>query len=870
MNSEIKMKFEEKHEKMQKSIDIYCKNLNVIYRKIEAFNKIIYILKDTYINSNLNPPLNVFDNIFTDFSNEINKLIIPIETTVLYTLKYIIDSINQKFIKSSELYNKIKKRLSKEQELNENKKQYEFDSNTKNNNKNNNTTNLDEDKKIFNKALNDNTKQIYKYQIDYIHEKIDENLIKYDKMYNELNFNLNNNKEINIVLNLFANFVKQFSDNLQNFYSKLSEKIKDEDINKIQRNKEEKNNINIENENKKNDIIIFYQKNKPKEVDIEKTLLNISQKIINNENGLKLNSIITIFDLLEIDVDNDIEDDTEKNGNAQSIFLSDLSLTCKDGIIFVKNRQNFFHLGNILNSIFFKNKSNINIAYEIIKISKHFKFKNIFLYEIILKKNAYFRTKTLWIKIIEEFLVNKINNVIEEKLNTKIEEGDESKKKDKENIKLVLKNLNIDKRLSTVFKKLKNSQIKELYKYIQESVITILNTFIPIMHNFQVQNNIIHDIIKKYRDILGINNSIVKYLETQLLINSWISKNIYNVFNKDEIITYKNTIILSEASKFLSKIDYLKLIIINKECSSKLKKILFANIFAQKSINIESHIKYMCEYLQIKKLKDKYNYSQLKQDNIKYIKDNTSNKKVEKLANLIQQDLKRTALVKEKPEINDNLKNILCTFGFTFTDLGYYQGLNNLVSFLYQLLDFDEEITFYFLCGLMLNTNYNLMLKNKFIFLNKLFHAFEKIIKLVMPEFLYLLRKINIELNYFCSSWFINLYTGNLTIIDKNNPPLLLIFFFEKFIIDDWSSLFNLGLTILQFCYNEYILLEKEQLIKYIMNIIIDGNIFDNDNFEKCKNIFEKNEKIINEYLVDKILEITNYEYENKYLINSN
>ena len=87
MNSEISMKFEEKHEKMQKSIDIYCKNLNVIYRKIEAFNKIIYILKDTYINSNLNPPLNVFDNIFTDFSNEINKLIIPIETTVLYYLK---------------------------------------------------------------------------------------------------------------------------------------------------------------------------------------------------------------------------------------------------------------------------------------------------------------------------------------------------------------------------------------------------------------------------------------------------------------------------------------------------------------------------------------------------------------------------------------------------------------------------------------------------------------------------------------------------------------------------------------------------------------------------------------------------------------
>ena len=53
------------------------------------------------------------------------------------------------------------------------------------------------------------------------------------------------------------------------------------------------------------------------------------------------------------------------------------------------------------------------------------------------------------------------------------------------------------------------------------------------------------------------------------------------------------------------------------------------------------------------------------------------------------------------------------------------------------------------------------------------------------------------------------------------------------------------------------------------MNLITEENIFDNKNFEKCKRIYEKNEKLINNIFVDKLKKIASFEYQNKFLKNS-
>ena len=74
---------------------------------------------------------------------------------------------------------------------------------------------------------------------------------------------------------------------------------------------------------------------------------------------------------------------------------------------------------------------------------------------------------------------------------------------------------------------------------------------------------------------------------------------------------------------------------------------------------------------------------------------------------------------------------------------------------------------------------------------------------------------------------------------------------------------------MLEIGYEKIIKLEKEELIKYIMKIVSEENIFDNNNFEKCKLLYEKHEKIINEKFVEKLIEITKFENENNYLINN-
>ena len=106
--------------------------------------------------------------------------------------------------------------------------------------------------------------------------------------------------------------------------------------------------------------------------------------------------------------------------NTIEIFLSEISDKCLNNIIIVKNEDNFIYLANILNTIFFKEKS-YDIYSKIISISSHIKYKNSYLYELLRKKNKYLRTKEPWTKLIENDLIKKINDNIKEQLNDKDE-----------------------------------------------------------------------------------------------------------------------------------------------------------------------------------------------------------------------------------------------------------------------------------------------------------------------------------------------------------------------------------------------------------------------------------------------------------------
>lgn len=92
---------------------------------------------------------------------------------------------------------------------------------------------------------------------------------------------------------------------------------------------------------------------------------------------------------------------------------------------------------------------------------------------------------------------------------------------------------------------------------------------------------------------------------------------------------------------------------------------------------------------------------------------------------------------------------------------------------------------------------------------------------------------------------------------------MLLIFIFNKFIVGNWADIFNFGLMLIDYCYEKIMEYKKDVLVNYVMNIIEVEKIFDNKNYIKCKDIFLKNENIVNDDFINILLDISKFEYYN-------
>lgn len=865
MEKETNITFEEKHENIMNIANNYSINLNLFFEKINLFHQFLFHLKSSYLSSNLSPPFDSINKILTNFSNQLTPLIEKFENTILLSLNEIIAKIHNNIKDSSELFTKIQNSKLEEKEIEiKNKKKFnEPELNKENKSK---LVLIEKDYNYFNHAVKENELQLSKYEIDSVKEIIEENKSKYDNIYDEMNSIVNDYTQIDAVISMFSNSIKEFSENLDNLSNNLNQEMGKKD--KKEENCFAKNQIisfkNTTFKKKEKYFNVSFNFEENKEIDFEKNVTKIIDAIINAEIPIMSKEIINIFNFLGININN------KKKPNSIKIFLYKISDLCENNIISVKNKNNFIHLTNILNSILLQDKSDANISYEIILISNKIKFRNLFLYQILEEKNIYLKSKTFWKDIIKAYFVNKINEFIEDNINEKSDENEKAKKdkekekSNKEHLKNLIKKLSIEKEISKNIKKLNYNQIKELLKYIEQLVITKLSSLIPYMLPFLVKDIKINYFIEKYKEIIGFDDSIKNYLENIILIHQLKTKqNEYSDSQRKEIV-------IVSASRYLKKNEYPNLLPLDKTLCPNLKKGIFNNIFCKEKLSIELHIKYLSEYLSINKTKKNYSYNELKQKiNNSFFENNKNDPNIKKIKELMKNDLHRTKFIQENKNHRESIESILFSFYFNFNKVKYYQGLNLLICFLFQLLNYDEEKTFDFFYALQFNTNYHLLFEDNFQFLNILFSVFEKIIKMKIPEFFYIMKNVGVDTNYFCSSWFITLFAGNLGIIDAKNPPLLEIYLIEKFCLYGWRAIFILGIVILEFCFEKAKSLEKEELIKYIMNLIPEEKIFDNGNYEKLKNLYEKNEKFITNTFVDKLIETTKFEYKNEFLMNS-
>ena len=251
-------------------------------------------------------------------------------------------------------------------------------------------------------------------------------------------------KEKNIEKNTEKNTEKNEKKGLFGFFKKrksVVETIINLDLSKIEKSEQQK----VQEEQVKN----------------EKYMDEIIKEIVSEEE-LKSKKISNLFNII-----NELNNENENS----MIFLNKLKKFYKHRVISFKNKNNFHHLSNIMNDLCLKHQNNNNIINLVIEVSQMIKYKKDYIYKIIQKKNALFSTKTFWIQLIDNDLIESLNKFADILLSKKIEDKNNTKEADEDKV-IILEKIGLNKKIIN-YKKFKLDQKKELFQYAKEKLCVI-------------------------------------------------------------------------------------------------------------------------------------------------------------------------------------------------------------------------------------------------------------------------------------------------------------------------------------------------------------------------------------------------------------
>jgi hypothetical protein len=912
------------YQALQYIIKTQLNNLTFLLDKTNSFkNGIILIEKNLKSIQGKSEEFDFINPIFNNYINEMHKsseiynqqISIPIQQFIesfTYATKNSMNSFNQ--IKDSLIQNKQKVIKARNDYYNYIKS-------------NNNLENEKDDNNELLKAKKDNYAQLYKYEIDKMNEIITQNNQKYIDIFKDLdsiNFSANS-----IIKSIFNKFTTNIT-NIGNIFIKFSEELKENlslNLEKIENNIryvsqiDDKTNMRFNYEkfeeyseekllNKNNDITNLNEKENTKvfgslklkrimslpkggfdDFEIIDSNIEIMDQKIMEEKINQLDDLIKKFpnqiELTPSEITNLMnilkEDTFEKDQTFSYIFLDNLQKYCKNRITSFKNRQNFMHLANIMNNICIK-EDNTKTFNAIISVSQMIKYENLFLFSMIQRKNHFFSTKTFWLKIIQDNLINNIkiyiNNIINKDSKTE-------KKSKRERIKTFTKaigkiieskdktnfiiQLGIDKELNN-YHKLNEEQKNNVEKYCYENICLILSKSIPGMCSFLVPEFISIHIIKHFAKIFNFKTKTITYfyyiLEAKNIKNSLSKKDTSDTSIQKQIMN-DNLFILSSTLKYIPKNDFINLVHLNKSMNRQILKNIFKYLLSNENLTIEKRIEIWSYILKVKEAKNTLKYSEVKKIVQERIEKNEIDQKSQEGKNIftIDVDLLRTPYINQDKSHTEKVGWVLKCLNYARTDIGYCQGMNLLALFFYQLLDYNEEETFYYLFALESETKYGEIFIEDFKLLKTYFTVFDKIINLYNPELHYKFIDSYITTNFYATSWFITLFTGINCVFEKKNAPKYVMMVIENFIIDGFSAIFISGFTLMKYQLNKIIELETDKLITYMIRDLCEQDIVKNENFDKIKKLYEKNSEKINESLISKLVKITNYEKENPYLM---
>ncbi len=152
------------------------------------------------------------------------------------------------------------------------------------------------------------------------------------------------------------------------------------------------------------------------------------------------------------------------------------------------------------------------------------------------------------------------------------------------------------------------------------------------------------------------------------------------------------------------------------------------------------------------------------------------------IEDVIDLDVQRTFFENNIEESRNAISNILKAIADINPKINYCQGMNYVASFLYQLSQNEEE-TFYLMLGLLLHTEFSLIFVEDLLRLKIFFYVFERLVSLYLPELYSYFKSNSIIVNYFCSPWFITLFTNSYPYTSLSESPLVILKIWDDYLL---------------------------------------------------------------------------------------
>ena len=206
--------------------------------------------------------------------------------------------------------------------------------------------------------------------------------------------------------------------------------------------------------------------------------------------------------------------------------------------------------------------------------------------------------------------------------------------------------------------------------------------------------------------------------------------------------------------------------------------------------------------------------------------------------NIINLDVARTYFKNNANENRNSVKRILKGFVIYQNCKCYCQGMNYIVAFLLMLWK-SEEKAFYAYISLFNNTEFGIVFNDDLAKLKQFFYVFDRLLILFTPELNSYFFHNNIGSSYYCSPWFMTLFTNCYQVLDEQ-ISLVLLKIWDEFLVNGWKAMLKTGIVLLM-TYEDVILsLKYEETLNFLFNDVLKTGFFSNDNYLKFVDIWNR------------------------------